>query len=246
MASRGPKWTPVECRMLCEAFIAASEDAADGTDQCSAEFQEKIHSKYKRLLSEYNRAHGSCYNERKAHSIFNQFKKLSRLVLKYKAVEDQAGVVPTGDNDRAVFLNKIKETFMKRHSKEVGNMIDQVLYSKDVLSDNPKWSDFEAELAKKNTKRKGRPEGSKKAKQLKEDIEKVKKVLSLSGEEQEKQRHRKKKEGFMDNMSGSLDVLTRTLADKNDQAILALCSPTTRSKYAAELMKERLKRMTLI
>jgi hypothetical protein len=58
MAARGPNWTAIEHKLLCQAFIATSEDPIVGTDQKGAKFQEKMHVNYKKVVANHNRANG--------------------------------------------------------------------------------------------------------------------------------------------------------------------------------------------
>ncbi|CAB9531117.1 hypothetical protein SEMRO_3255_G345900.1 [Seminavis robusta] len=243
--SRGPKWTTAECNLLCKAFVAASEDAAEGTDQTSAEFQEKTHQKYILLLQQHNTEHGTNFPPRKAHSNFNQFRKISKLVLKYKSVEDNAGDPPSGDNDKAVFLEGIKNTFKKWHGKECGNMLEAIVSCKEFLKGSPKWADFEAKIEEKNTKKRKttRPPGNKVAKQQKKDEAIVKNVLQISSDEQEKKDHRRNKDLFMQKIGTGMDALATCLADRNDQQLLEYLSPESRKNCARQLLEERLKRM---
>jgi hypothetical protein len=239
MATRGPKWTPTENMILCRAFIATSEDPVVGTDQKSADFQLKLHANYKQLLCEHNREHRTHYLERKCGSNFNQFKKLSKAVLKYIGVEDNAGDPPSGDSDKSVWLESCRETFNERYA-DMKNLLDSVLMCKDFLQQSPKWEAFEKKM-EGNVKK--RPMGTKKAKQAKSDEILVKRVLSVSTDEKSKKKHQKNKDNFMAKMSGGIDAITRNMSDKNDQDLLTLCSPRTQKKLAAELLKERIKRM---
>jgi hypothetical protein len=227
MATRGPNWTPSEHKLLAQSFIATSEDAIVGTDQKGADFQEKMHVNYKRIVADHNRVNNTRYHDRKCTSIFTQFKKLSAAVLKFIGVEDNAGEPPTGDNDRAIWQQGINETFSDRfpHFK---NMLDSVLYCKDTLQDSPKWEAFEKKKEEGIQRR--RPQGTKKAKQESQDEKLVKRVLSVSTEEKSKKKHMKNKDDFMKKMGTGIDVL-------------AFCSPRTQKKLAAELMRERIKRM---
>jgi hypothetical protein len=239
MATRGPNWTAIEHKLLCQAFIATSEDPIVGTDQKGTEFQEKMHVNYKKVVADHNRANGTSYHERKGTSNYSQFKKLSAAVLKYIGVEDNAGDPPSGDNDKAVFLEACRDTFGDRYP-HFKNLLDSVLYCKDILQQCPKWEKFEK---KNETQKKKRPQGTKKAKQEKSDEKLVKRVLSVTGDEKGKLKHRDNKDVFMAKLSGGIDVMTRNMSDKNDTDLLAFCSPRTQRQLAAELMRERIKRM---
>ncbi|CAB9523602.1 hypothetical protein SEMRO_1436_G272470.1 [Seminavis robusta] len=114
-SKRGPRWTPKESLLLCQSFIAASEDNTEGTDMTSGLFQEKMFGKYKDLIQSNNEEFGTSYIARKAASNYNQFRRLSKYVLKYKAVEKHAGDPPSGDNDKSKYNEGIKNTFLKWH-----------------------------------------------------------------------------------------------------------------------------------
>jgi hypothetical protein len=240
MATRGPNWSPTEHMILCRAFIATSEDPIVGTDQKGAEFQQKLHANYKQLLGEHNQEHRTHYHERKCTSNFNQFKKLSKAVLKYIGVEDNAGDPPSGDSDKAVWLESCREAFNERYS-DMKNLLDSVLLCKDFLQQSPKWEAFEKKM--EGNQKKKRPVGTKKAKQAKSDEKLVKRVLSVCTDEKAKKKHQKNKDDFMAKMSSGIDVMTRNMSDKNDQELLTLCSPRTQKTLAAELMRERIRRM---
>jgi hypothetical protein len=240
MTTRGPNWSTTEHKLLCRAFIATSEDPIVGTDQKGADFQLQLHENYKKIVGDYNRDYATRYHERKCNSNFNQFKKLSKAVLKYIGVEDNAGEPPSGDSDKAVWLEGCRDAFCDRYP-DMKNLLDSVLLVKELLQESPKWEAFEKKKEEANKKK--RPQGTKKAKQEKSDERLVKRVLSVSTAEKSKKQHMKNKDAFMSKMSNGIDVITRNMSDKNDQELLSFCSPRTQKKLAAELMRERIKRM---
>ncbi|CAB9510040.1 unknown protein [Seminavis robusta] len=124
-------------------------------------------------------------------------------------------------------------------------MVDCIICCKEVLKASPKWADFEKKLEGKTKKRKPRPGGHKKGKQEKKDQEMVKNILQITEEKSAEKSHRENKEIFMQKMGNDLDLLTRSIADRNDQQILEYCSPQSRRDFAKQIMKQRLKRIKL-
>jgi hypothetical protein len=121
------------------------------------------------------------------------------------------------------------------------NLLDSVMYCKDFLQESPKWEAFEKKNEAANNKK--RPQGTKKAKQERSDEKLVKRVISVSTDERSKKMHRKNKDRFMAKTGECLDAISRSMSDKNDTDLLAFCSPRTQKKLAAELVRERIKRM---
>jgi hypothetical protein len=155
-------------------------------------------------------------------------------------VEDNVGEPPSGDNDKAEWENGCRQMFCDRYP-DMKNLLDSVLYCKDFLQQSPKWEAFEKK--KEEALKKKRPKGTKKAKQESNDEKLVKRVISVSTDEKSKKKHRNNKDRFMAKSGDCLDAISRTLADKNDTDLLGFCSPTTQKKLAAELVRERIKRM---
>jgi hypothetical protein len=87
-------------------------------------------------------SYATRYHERKCNSNFNQFKKLSKAVLKYIGVEDNAGEPPSGDSDKAVWLEGCRDAFCDRYP-DMKNLLDSMLLVKELLQESPKWEAFE-------------------------------------------------------------------------------------------------------
>ena len=103
---RGPKWVVAEDMELCKAWIATSEDATVGANQKGATFKAKFLLNYTHLLKDYNKTMGTKHGVRTAGSLHNRFGRLSRLVLKFLAIQEQMGKPPSGDTDREIYDTK--------------------------------------------------------------------------------------------------------------------------------------------
>ena len=182
-SGRGPKWVVAEDMELCKGWIATSEDATVGANQKGATFKAKFLLNYTHLLKEYNKTFGTKHSVRTAGSCFNRFGRLSRLVLKFLAIEEQMGKPPSGDTDRKLYDTKCKDVFLQRHS-DAANILDSVLACKVVLGEHPKWKSYQieedADSKKRADTKKARPQGSKKAKQMEEDRKMVEQILTSS------------------------------------------------------------------
>ncbi len=225
---------------MCKAFVATSEDSVVGADQKGPEFMEKLHESYRTLIVKFNSENATLYKERKASSNYNHFKKFSKYVLKYIAIEESAGEPPSGDSDKEKWLTACKNTFEERHP-EAKNLFDSILYCQEFLQESPKWQAFEK--TRDIAKLKKRPTGTKKMKQEQSDEKLVKRVLSVSSDEKSKKKHRKNKDAFMSKIGKGMDQVARNMTDNMDQQLLAFCSPKSQKELAKKLMQERIKRM---
>ena len=178
---RGPRWAVAEDTELCKAWIATSEDATVGANQKGATFKAKFLLNYSHLLKDYNKIMGTSHGLRTAGSCHSRFGRLSRLVLKYIAIEEQMGKPPSGDTDRDIYDTKCKDVFLQRHS-DASNILDSVLVCKEVLRGHPKWRSFQSEedsdAKKRAENKKARPQGTKKAKQLEADRKMIEKIVT--------------------------------------------------------------------
>jgi hypothetical protein len=216
---KGANFTLSEDLMICQSFVAASEDGTVGTDQKASDFMLKMFEIYCKLLDAHNKKNNTKFEYRQGHSNFSRFKKLSKYVLKLIGIEETAGDPPTGDNDLNEWREKCKETFIQRHP-EAKPLFDNVVFVKDYLQECPKWRPFEeANLptADRNNKKKG-PDGSKKQKQLKHDLEIVKTIAGISKGNEEKKdlqvaNHQQAQRNFMNQVGGGMKALTSVLSE---------------------------------
>lgn len=222
---RGPKITPTEDILIFKAWIAASEDAKTGVSQKGDVFKTSVYANYVYLLKKYNTSHGTRYYvDRGKDSIMNRFKKLSKYVMKYIGIEETTDK-PSGDNALEEYERLCRETFLARYPTEA-TILENVIACKEIVIDKPKWKKYqtdEDEKADKPDEKPKRPTGSKKAKQLKQDIDLAKKLLGqeeiviIDGDDDSGERkttatksqlmfqHQKKKEAFMDKFGSSLE-----------------------------------------
>ena len=178
---RGPRWAVAEDSELCKAWIATSEDATTGANQKGATFKAKFLLNYTHLLKEYNKTMGTHHEVRTAGSCHNRFSRLSRLVLKFLAIEEQMGKPPSGDTDREIYDTKCKDVFLQRHP-DAANILDSILVCKELLCQHPKWKSYQTEEetdAKRQAEtKKARPQGSKKTKQMEADRKMIEQIVT--------------------------------------------------------------------
>lgn len=113
------------------AFVAASKDAAVGANQKSADFKKRVHELFIALVTDSNNDAKTAYNFRTSLSVFNRFKRLSKLVLKFTAVEEMSQK-PSGDSANELCAQLCRKTFIERCPGEV-NTMDSVVACSDFL-----------------------------------------------------------------------------------------------------------------
>ena len=225
---RGPKISITEDILIMKAWIASSEDSEKGAYQKGDVFKTTVYSNYLVLLKRYNKSHGTHYYlERGKDSIMSRFKRLSKFLLKFLSIEETT-TKPSGDSALEEYEKLCRETFLTRYPEEA-NILESIIACKDYVEDKkPKWRKYQMDEDKKNDdkeeKKKQRPVGSKKAKQLKQDIDFAKKILGqeeviiVDDEDDEGAskkttksqlliQHQKKKEAFMDKLGNSLESM---------------------------------------
>jgi hypothetical protein len=245
---KGANFTPTEDLELCRAFVSASEDATVGTDQNAAEFKVKMQENYVRLLDALNKKNATRYPYRMGHSNFARFKKISKLLLKYIGIEEAAGDPPSGDNDRIEWDNNCKEAFIEQNP-DGKNVLDNVLFCKEFLQSCPKWRPFEennATVGANIKRKKERPVGSKKAKQLKADIDLVKNLSGLSKEQVSNKedslvKHQAAQRQFMNQVGSGMAAFAQVLSEQNDAKLLECMMPSSRNKMAQEMLRMKMK-----
>jgi len=208
-AVRGPNFMLAEDIELCKAFVNTSEDDVHGNEQRSADFKNKLMEQYNLRIEKCNRQHCTAFVKRlNPNSLNNRFKKISRFALKHIAIEEQMGRPPSGDTDREKFIALVKETFLKRHQSDAGNMIETIACCKILLGNHPKWrkcqQEEDARADEVTTKRKERPAGTKKAKDRKADRDLITAVVNGQNKDQKSQ-----KGEFVERITGSIDVLSK-------------------------------------
>jgi hypothetical protein len=243
--SKGSKFTPMEDLELCKAFIAASEDGTVGADQKGSDFKLKMFELYCKLIDEHNRVLGTKYQYRMGHSNYLRFKKISKFTLKYLGVLEAAGDPPSGDNDRVEWLKEIKETFLQRNP-DAKNVVENILFCKEILEKSPKWRPFEEGNEDQAASKKNRPAGSKKQKQMKADLEIVKKITGQSKEETKKDKRlhqlQRAQKTFMGQVGGGMEAFATILREQNDTKLLELMSPQTRNEMAKRMFELKMKK----
>jgi hypothetical protein len=249
--TKGANFSPTEDLELCKAFVATSEDATVGTDQKGAEFKVKMFEVYCKLINDHNKKYNTSYNFRMGHSNFQRFKKISRFALKWIGVEEAAGEPPSGDTDKIEWLKNCKETFLLQNP-DGKSSLENVLFCKDFLQECPKWRPFEesneALSAALSSKRKERPAGSKKAKQLKKDMELVAQLSGLSKEkvnerEQSVVNHQRAQQDFMNQVGSGMSAFAAVLSEQNDAKLLEMMTPRTRNKMAKQMFQVKMQKM---
>jgi hypothetical protein len=211
--TKGAKFTPMEDLELCKAFVGASEDATVGTDQKGSDFKLKMFEIYRKLIDEHNQTWSTKYQYRMGHSNYHRFKKISKYLLKYIGIEEAAGDPPSGDTDRIEWLKEIKETFLQRNP-DAKNILEDLLFCKPYLEESPKWRSFEENNTEvqEQAAKKARPDGNKKAKQKKADLEIIKKITGQNREESQQEKrvnkHHQAQRNFMDQIGSGMDFLS--------------------------------------
>lgn len=211
---RGPNFTVNEDVLICMAFVAASEDAAVGTNQKSADFKKRVHELYIALVTDSNNKAKTTYNFRTALSVFNRFKRLSKLVLKFIAVEEMSQK-PSGDNGEELYAQLCRKTFIDRYPSEV-NMVEHIVSAAEFLRDKPKWrlwqTSEDSREQEHKQQMKARPTGNKKAKQMEHDLKLVEKLIGSDEKKEEVKQSAKdkllKEVGLsMSKVGGTMDVI---------------------------------------
>jgi len=94
------------------------------------------------------------------------------------------GDPPSGDSDRARFMQLVKDTWAKRNPED-SKLVETVCAMKMTLEKHPKWQKFQVDQdnsdeakKKKREAKAARPEGSKKAKQAMEDKKTLETLVS--------------------------------------------------------------------
>jgi hypothetical protein len=249
--AKGANFSPTEDLELCKAFVATSEDATVGTDQKGAEFKVKMFDVYCKLINDHNKKFQTSYNFRMGHSNFQRFKKISRFALKWIGVEEAAGEPPSGDTDKIEWLKNCKDTFLAQNP-DGRSVLENVLFCKDFLQECPKWRPFEesneAAAAAAGAKRKERPIGSKKAKQLKKDMELVAQISGMSRDKvNEKEQlivnHQQAQQNFMNQVGNGMSAFAAVLSEQNDAKLLEMMTPRTRNKMAKQMFQVKMQKM---
>lgn len=147
---------------MSKAFVAASEDATVGRNQKSNDFKAKFFLCYCKIIADYNKSFGTSYSVWNAKSIWNRFRKISRLVLKLVGTVESVGDPPSGDTDCEEYDKQLKLTYIGCQP-EAKNIYDNVLVSMEFLKDKPKWKRYqqkEDEAAAASKKKAEWPEGT--------------------------------------------------------------------------------------
>jgi hypothetical protein len=244
---KGANFTTTEDLMICQSFVAASQDGTVGTDQKASDFMLKMFESYCKLVDAHNKKNNTRYDYRQGHSNYSRFKKLSKFVLKLIGIEESAGDPPTGDNDLAEWNEQCKETFLQRHP-DGKPIFDNIMYVKDFLQECPKWRPFEeqASAISDRIKKKQRPEGNKKQKQMKQDMETIKKLAGLTkagndSKESQLANHQAAQRNFMEQVGGGMTAFASVLSEQNDIKLLDCMTPTTRNEMAKEMFRMKMK-----
>jgi hypothetical protein len=236
---RGANFKLAEDLQICYAWIGTSEDATVGTNMKTADFKEKFHNRYATLIDKYNNDMKTDYCHRNSSGCYNRFKKISKGLLKYLGTENSVGSPPSGDTDKEKWNEKVQQLFLKRYPEFV-KLLESIQACKDVLGDKPKWRAFqdEEEMDEGNSKKRSRPEGTKKAKEMKADRDCIQKFLSAGDEKKNKKKeeHMDKKEKFMTEVSNAIAVLTNNLDTQNDLKLLEMLSPESKRTMAKEML----------
>lgn len=247
MAPRGPKFSVVEDMEISRAFLSASEDGRVGADQKGGEFEKKMHTNFTILLEEANEHAGVVYPFRSPSSLYNRFKKLSKLLLKLIGTEKTCGDPPSGDSDRDQWTKKALETYVLRH-KDAKNIIENLQSVKPILEGHPKWTSFEKEEEegepKENNKK--RPAGTRKLKQLDADKKLLTSIMSgsVSEKKTESNKRLKNRDDFYSGVNGSVQLMAATYAasqhSSQDLQLLQMLSTPDKSIYAKKLLDAKL------
>jgi hypothetical protein len=124
-------------------------------------------------------------------------------------------------------------------------MLENVLYCIDFLQESPKWRSFEEGNELGNNKRK-RPAGQKKTKQLKADIEVIKKITGNTKEKRKKEanmkKHRKAQRSFMESATSGMSAIVSVLAEQNETRLLEMMTPKSRNQMAKKMFKLRMQK----
>jgi hypothetical protein len=120
------------------------------------------------------------------------------------------------------------------------------------LQQCPKWRRFEesneASAAAAGGKRKERPIGSKKAKQLKKDMDLVAQISGMSRDkanekEQSLLNHQLAQQKFMNQVGSGMSAFAAVLSEQNDVKLLEMMTPRTRNKMAKQMFRVKMQKM---
>jgi hypothetical protein len=189
---RGTGYTRNEDLIVCKLFIAASEDALNGTSQKGYVFKLKMHLFFVQYLVEQEQLDAlrysstlklstdlenipPVYDRRNSHSIYTRFKEiLSARVSKFLGVEKTTLMESGWDKER--FYMAVKYNFEQKWPR-LGNP-DDIRHCVEYLKDKPKWHAFyDANNSCDDENHHKRPIGQKKEKALMKDKSMVKQVI---------------------------------------------------------------------
>jgi hypothetical protein len=116
--------------------------------------------------------------------------------MKWIGIEETSGDPPSKDTEKIEWLKAIKETYLLRYP-DTKNILENVLFCKECLCENPKWRTFEENASNDGVKptkdgKKKRPVGTKVAKQAKADGEIVKKLFDNSIDSSQSEKKKRK------------------------------------------------------
>jgi hypothetical protein len=160
---RGPGYSQREDLMICQSFMAASENAKVGTSQTAQTFKDTIYCYY--CLKMPN---GS--SQRSSTCIYKRFGKISQLVSKFIAIE-KTHPQPSGFNHDG-YYKMLSNIFLKREGIHFTDYYQCYLYLKVM----PKWKEW---CANAESNKMVRPKGNKLA--VKE--EKIEKLVHTAVKE---------------------------------------------------------------
>jgi hypothetical protein len=165
---RGPCYTPKEDRIICESFMAASENPIVGTSQKGRTFREEILKYYNKKMESYNSG-GKPKPVRTAESVHSRFLTISRLVSKYIAITKTHRQRRESGINTVDHYNYCLEVFQQQLGLNFNDYYLSYLY----LNKCPKWFDFDEQDKNDQEGRMNRPIGKKAAMKKKKQEELV-------------------------------------------------------------------------
>jgi hypothetical protein len=160
---RGPGYSQREDLMICQSFMAASEDSKVGTSQTVKTFKDTMYKFYCLKVPG-----GS--EQRSPTCIYKWFAKISQLVSKFIAIE-KTHPQPSGFNDDG-YYKMLSNLFLKREKIHFTDYYQCYLYLRNM----PKWKEWSADA---DSNKMVRPKGNK----LAVNEEKIEKMVQTAVKE---------------------------------------------------------------
>ncbi len=255
-AARGGGYSRTEDLLICKAYVAASEDAKNGTSKKKDLLKLEMHANYVVLLEAQERKDSTklgflksdntqlvvqVYDRRTPAAVLDRFKKtISPRVMKFIGIESN-NPKASGFNDD-MWFDACNEAFMKRYPS-LGNF-NCLRLCKEYLETKNKWKSF-AKKEEERDEKKARPPGQKATKKLEDDKATVKLVIkemeSTGGAPNNNGRGEEANASFFGKAGDAMTGIMEQLKHQNDLKMVDLFTSPQKRKWKDaqfELMME--------